>query len=47
MPAVSPDPQRIMARCDALAACTEQPGMLTRVFLSPEFRAASAMVFDW
>ncbi len=47
MPADSPDPQRIMARCDALAACTEQPGMLTRVFLSPELKAASAMVLDW
>lgn len=36
-----------MARCDALAACSELPGGLTRVFLSPEQRAANALVLDW
>ena len=38
---------RIMARCDALARHSEQPGGLTRVFLSPENRAASELVLGW
>jgi allantoate deiminase len=41
------DPARIMERCDALARHSELPGGLTRVFLSPEGRAASAEVLDW
>jgi allantoate deiminase len=36
-----------MARCDALAACTELVGGLTRVFLSPEQRAANELVLNW
>ncbi len=47
MPAALPDPQRIMARCDALARCSEQQGALTRVYLSPELKAASALVLEW
>ena len=31
----------VMARADALAACTEQEEGLTRVFLSPEHKAAT------
>ena len=36
-----------MQRCDALARHSELPGGLTRVFLSPEFRAASEAVLGW
>ena len=40
-------PQRIWDRCEALAACSETPGALTRVFLSEQQRAASALVRAW
>lgn len=42
-----PDAQRISDRCDALARCSEQPGGLTRVALSPEQRAADDLVECW
>jgi allantoate deiminase len=38
---------RIMQRCDALARHSELPGGLTRVFLSPEGRAACDLVLGW
>jgi allantoate deiminase len=38
---------RIMQRCDALARHSELPGGLTRVFLSPEARAAGDLVLGW
>ena len=38
---------RIMQRCDALARHSELPGGLTRVFLSPESRAAGEAVLGW
>ena len=41
------DPSRILQRCDALARHSELPGGLTRVFLSPESRAASEAVLGW
>jgi allantoate deiminase len=41
------DPARIMQRCDALARHSELPGGLTRVFLSPEARAATDKVLGW
>jgi allantoate deiminase len=41
------DPARIMQRCDALARHSELAGGLTRVFLSPQARAASDMVLGW
>jgi allantoate deiminase len=41
------DAQRIYDRCDALARHSEQPDGLTRVFLSPEQLAASALVRSW
>src|SRR4051812_17568641 len=40
-------PARIMQRCDALARHSELPGGLTRVFLSPENRAANELVLGW
>ena len=42
-----PDAQRIYDRCQALARHSEQPDGLTRVFLSTEQRAVSALVQDW
>ena len=36
-----------MQRCDALARHSELPGGLTRVFLSPEQRAANELVLGW
>jgi len=47
MPERKPDAARIMSRCDALAQCSEEAGALTRVFLSPEQRAASELVTTW
>jgi allantoate deiminase len=41
------DASRIMQRCDALARHSELPGGLTRVFLSPEGRAAGEAVLGW
>jgi allantoate deiminase len=41
------DASRIMQRCDALARYSELPGGLTRVFLSPEGRAAGDAVLGW
>jgi allantoate deiminase len=41
------DASRIMQRCDALARHSELPGGLTRVFLSPQARAAGELVLGW
>jgi allantoate deiminase len=41
------DASRIMQRCDALARHSELSGGLTRVFLSPEGRAAGELVLGW
>ncbi len=41
------DPSRILQRCDALARHSELPAGLTRVFLSPESRAAGELVLGW
>src|SRR3954454_24853941 len=40
-------PARIMQRCDELARHSELAGGLTRVFLSPQHRAAADLVLDW
>ncbi len=40
-------PQRIWDRCDALARFSELDGGLTRVFLSPEQKAANELVLSW
>ncbi len=39
--------ERIMQRCDSLARHSELAGGLTRVFLSPESRAANELVMGW
>jgi allantoate deiminase len=39
--------ERIMQRCEALARHSELPGGLTRVFLSPQNRAANELVLGW
>jgi len=41
------DAARILERCEALARHSELPGGLTRVFLSPQARAASDAVLGW
>lgn len=44
----APSGARIMARCAALARCSEGgEAALTRVFLSDEHRAANALVIEW
>lgn len=42
-----PDASRIWERCEALALHSEQSDGLTRVFLSPQLRAATGLVGDW
>ena len=42
-----PSAVRILDRCEALGRCSEQPDGLTRVYLSPEQRAAGALVLQW
>src|SRR5262249_51645776 len=42
-----PTGARILERCEALARCSEQPEALTRVYLSPEQRAASELTLSW
>jgi len=39
--------ERVMARLEALARCSEQSDGLTRVFLSTEHRAANALALAW
>ncbi|MFS7251921.1 allantoate amidohydrolase [Rahnella rivi] len=39
--------ERVMARCDALAAISETPGQLTRVYLSAEHLQANHLVGEW
>ncbi|MBF7981416.1 MULTISPECIES: allantoate amidohydrolase [Rahnella] len=38
---------RVMARCDTLAAISETPGQLTRVYLSAEHLQANRQVGEW
>lgn len=47
MPALPLTARRIMDRCDSLARHSEQPGQLTRVFLSREHRGAADEVLGW
>jgi allantoate deiminase len=37
----------LLTCCDALAACTEFPGRITRTFLRPPFHQAHALLTDW
>ena len=39
--------QDIVRRIDALAAISEAPGQLTRIFLSPQHRAAADLLLSW
>jgi allantoate deiminase len=41
------DARRILERIDALASCSAEDGALTRVFLSPQHRAANELVAGW
>jgi hydantoinase/carbamoylase family amidase len=38
---------QILSRCDALAAISEEPGRLTRTYLTPQHRAAGELVEGW
>ena len=46
-PLPAPSGARILERCEALARCSEEPAALTRVFLSPQQRAAAELVQGW
>src|SRR5690349_17855980 len=37
----------IIERCRQLAACTEEPGHITRTFLSPPMREVHRLVREW
>src|SRR3954463_3455612 len=37
----------VLRRADALAACTEEPGRLTRRFATPALAQAGDLVLDW
>src|ERR1051326_3612738 len=37
----------IIRRCRALAECTDEPGHITRTFLSPAMHDAHRMLRDW
>ncbi|GIW04084.1 MAG: Zn-dependent hydrolase [Thermomicrobiales bacterium] len=39
--------QMVMARCDMLAACTEEPGRITRRYGTPALAQAQELVSDW
>ncbi len=39
--------QSVLARCDELAAITDEPGQITRWFHSPAMQQANALVGDW
>jgi allantoate deiminase len=39
--------QRLMRRIDELARVSDEPGRLTRTFLSPAMRRANALVVEW
>lgn len=38
---------QVLARCDALARCTDDPGRITRLFCSPAMREAHRLVGAW
>jgi allantoate deiminase len=39
--------QQVISRCQELAKCTDEPGHITRTYLSPATRAAHARVSAW
>ena len=39
--------EEIVRRIDALGAISEAPGHLTRIFLTPEHRAAADLLLSW
>ncbi|MDF2527089.1 MAG: hpxK [Enterobacter mori] len=44
---MSPAAERVMARADALAAISETPDALTRVYLSAQHLQANQLVGEW
>src|ERR1700731_4175492 len=45
--AIVPDAQEVIRRCGLLAHCTEEPGHITRGFLSPPMREVHRLVREW
>ena len=39
--------QNIIVRLDALTACTDEPGRITRLYLGPAHRKAADLVATW
>lgn len=39
--------QGVLDRCDAIAACTDEPGRITRLFCSPALRRAHDVAHPW
>jgi allantoate deiminase len=37
----------VLRRCDALAKCTDEPGRITRTFLSPAMEKCNQLVHEW
>ena len=37
----------VLARCDRLALCTEEPGRITRPFLCPSAKEVHRLVGEW
>src|SRR5690349_24505578 len=46
-PAATSAAATVVRRADALAACTEEPGRLTRRFATPALREAGDLVLGW
>jgi len=45
--AIVMDAQEVILRCGLLAHCTEEPGHITRTFLSPAMREVHRLVREW
>ena len=39
--------ETVLARCDELAGCTDEPGRITRLFASPALSAATELLAGW
>src|SRR5436309_63971 len=46
-PPAAPYAERVLERCDRLAAFSEEPDRLTRRFATPAMREANAAVLGW
>lgn len=46
-PAIEDAAARVLRRCDELAACSDEDGQITRLFLSPALKHSHALVGGW